>query len=327
MELPKEVIPAMSETKNEFSDFLFANNIACGVTESDGSKVIEMLLDLLKRHFPQLDIEEARAEIEKREKVFPCIVAPGLAVPHARLPGLEAPMIAIACSPYGISYGGKDVNTQVISLNMNVCINVMVLILSPLEDPNLHLQVMSMLAKSFSDPASISKVAELKSPADVTSFFATGKIRMPEYLLAKDVMRTDFTPLHETDTIREAIDIFATTQSYSLPVVDSVGDLRGVASLKDILTYCLPEHLLWMENLSPIYRFQPFVDLLKSASDTRVSDIMQELGEPVSEDVPAIQLAKLFLEQKQSQLIITDRDGKLAGLVSLREFCAKFFWE
>ena len=94
-----------------------------------------------------------------------------------------------------------------------------------------------------------------------------------------------------------------------------------------VLTYTLPEHLLWMENLSPIYRFQPFVDLLKSASDTRVSDIMQELGEPVSEDVPAIQLAKLFLAQETAQLIITDANGRLAGLVSLREFCAKFFWE
>ena len=317
----------MSETKNEFSDYLFANNIACGVTESDGAKVIGMLLDMLKRHFPQLDIDVARAEIEKREKVFPCIVAPGLAVPHARIAGLEKPMIAIACSPTGISYGGKDMTTQVISLEMNVFINVMVLILSPLEDPNLHLQVMSMLAKSFADPASIRQVAGLRTPAEVTTFFATGQIKMPEYLLAKDVMRTDFTPLHETDTIREAIDIFATTQSASLPVIDSVGDLRGVLSLKDVLTYTLPEHLLWMENLSPIYRFQPFVDLLKSASDTRVSDIMQELGEPVSEDVPAIQLAKLFLEQETAQLIITDANGRLAGLVSLREFCAKFFWE
>ena len=317
----------MSETKNEFTDFLFANNIVCGVTETDGGKVMGMLLDLLKRHFPQLNIEEARAEIEKREKVFPCIVAPGLAVPHARLSGLEKPLIAIACSPTALSYGGKDVSTQVISLEMNMLINVMVLILSPLEDPNLHLQVMSMLAKSFSDPASIRQVAGMKSPSDVMAFFNGGGNRMPEYLLAKDVMRTDFKPLHETDTIREAIDLFATTQSSSLPVIDSEGDLRGVASLKDILTYTLPEHLLWMENLSPIYRFQPFVDLLKTASDTRVSDIMQELGEPVSEDVPAIQLAKLFLEQNVSQLIITDRNGRLAGLVSLREFCAKFFWE
>ena len=323
----QEVIPTMSETKNEFSDYLSADVIACGVTESDGAKVMDMLLGMLKKHYPQLNVEEARAEIEKREKVFPCIVAPGLAVPHARLPKLESPMVAIACCPKGISYGGQDLTTQVISLNMNVFINVMVLILSPVEDPNLHLQVMSMLAKSFADPANIRQVAGLRAPADVISFFATGKIKMPEYLLAKDVMRTDFTPLHETDTLREAIDIFATTQSASLPVIDSVGDLRGVLSLKDVLSYTLPEHLLWMENLSPIYRFQPFVDLLKSAGDTRVSDIMQELGEPVSEDVPAIQLAKLFLEQETAQLIITDANGRLAGLVSLREFCAKFFWE
>ena len=316
------------ETKCDFSDFLFANNIVCGVTEIDGGKVIDTLLGLLKRHYPSLNEDEARSEIIKREKVFPCVIAPGLGVPHARLAGLETPVIAIACSPTGITYGnGNDTKTQVISLNMSATINVMVLILTPLADPNLHLQVMSMLAKSFSDPADIRLVAGLKTPAEVSSFFATGKVKMPEYLLAKDVMRTDFKPLHETDTIREAIDIFATTQSSSLPVIDSVGDLRGVASLKDILSYTLPEHLLWMENLSPIYRFQPFVDLLKSASDTRVSDIMQELGEPVSEDVPAIQLAKLFLAQETAQLIITDKDGRLAGLVSLREFCAKFFWE
>ena len=41
----------------------------------------------------------------------------------------------------------------------------------------------------------------------------------------------------------------------------------------------------------------------------------------------AIQLAKLFLAQETAQLIITDANGRLAGLVSLREFCAKFFWE
>ena len=80
----------MSETKNEFSDYLFANNIACGVTEPDGAKVIGMLLDMLKRHFPQLDIEEARAEIEKREKVFPCIVAPASPCRTPASPGLRS---------------------------------------------------------------------------------------------------------------------------------------------------------------------------------------------------------------------------------------------
>ena len=80
----------MSETKTEFSDYLSENNIACGVTESDGEKVMDMQLDMLKKQYPCLNVEEARAEIEKREKVFPCIVAPGLAVPHARLPKLES---------------------------------------------------------------------------------------------------------------------------------------------------------------------------------------------------------------------------------------------
>ena len=47
----------------------------------------------------------------------------------------------------------------------------------------------------------------------------------------------------------------------------------------------------------------------------------------VSEDVPAVQLAKLFLTDGIRCLAVTDSQGKLAGIVKLKEFCAKFFWE
>ena len=85
------------------------------------------------------------------------------------------------------------------------------------------------------------------------------------------------------------------------------------------------EHLLWMEDLTPIYRFQPFADMLKSADDTRVADIMREEFVTVDREVPAVQLAKLFLVHQIRKLIITGPGGKLAGVVELKEFCAKLF--
>ena len=109
-------------------------------------------------------------------------------------------------------------------------------------------------------------------------------------------------------------------------VLDHEGDLRGVLALTDLLKYSLPEHLLWMDDLSPINRFQPFMDMLRSAPDTRVADVMREDFLTVEKNVPAIQLAKLFTMHQLRQLVITDR-GRFAGVVELKAFCAQLFWE
>ena len=157
--------------------------------------------------------------------------------------------------------------------------------------------------------------------------FSGSEHTMPTYLKAADVMRGNVVTVYENDTLQTAIRTFATSGIDELVVIDRTGDLRGVVSLTDLLKFSLPEHLLWMEDLTPIYRFQPFADMLKSSDDTRVADIMREEFVTVDREVPAVQLAKLFLVHQVHKLIITGPGGKLAGVVELKEFCAKLFWE
>ena len=104
-------------------------------------------------------------------------------------------------------------------------------------------------------------------------------------------------------------------------------DLRGVLTLTDLLKYSLPEHLLWLEDLSPMYRLQPFSDMLKTADETKVADVMREEFTSAPVDAPAVELAKTFLIGNLFQLIIVDADGKPAGMVTLKNFSAKLFWE
>ena len=117
------------------------------------------------------------------------------------------------------------------------------------------------------------------------------------------------------------------TKSEELPVVDNTGDLRGILSLADLLKYSLPEHLLWLEDLSPIYELQPFSDMLKTADETKVADVMREEFTVASVDDPAVKLAKVFLVSNLPQLIIADAAGKPAGVVTLKNFSAKLFWD
>ena len=56
-------------------------------------------------------------------------------------------------------------------------------------------------------------------------------------------------------------------------------------------------------------------------------DIMREEFIQAEVNDPAVKLAKIFLINKISQMIITDGDGKPVGMVTLKNFSAKLFWD
>ena len=304
----------MKKQPNIFCNFLQMNNILCGLKEADGKIVLGKLISTLQQHSPGLDIDFVRKEVESREALFPTMVAPGFAIPHARIPGLAEPLTAIACIPAGCEFGGK---TKA---------KVMILLLTPVDNPNLHVQLLSGLAVEFSDPAVTEKIAGMNSPEEVYNHFFSN-VTIPDYLKAADLMEPFPEMLQETDSILDAIKKFAVSRTEELPVVDNTGDLRGILSLSDLLKYSLPEHLLWLEDLSPIYKLQPFSDMLKTADETKVADIMREEFIRAGVDSPAVELAKVFLMSQLSQLIIVDGAGRPAGMVTLKNFSAKLFWD
>ena len=62
----------------------------------------------MNRHYPKLDIEHAGEEVRARESMFSTVIAPGLAVPHARIAGLPFPLVAVASTPAGVSASAGD---------------------------------------------------------------------------------------------------------------------------------------------------------------------------------------------------------------------------
>ena len=297
-----------------FYTYLLADNILCNTCDSDGDRIIRSLIDLASKQSVSLDIPEAIEEIEKREALFSTVIAPGLAVPHARISTIDKPLVAMACCPNGINFHNQQVK-------------VLVLLLTPLSEPNLHLQLMAALAKDFSAEDAIDKVAKISNPDEVIEYFRSKDVVMVDYLTAKEVMRPDVKTFLDTDTLLHAINTFSTSPAEEFPVVDKNGNLKGIVSLTDLLRHCLPDHMLWMEDLSGIYKMQPFAEMLKNACTTSIAKVMNQDFITVSEDVPAVQLAKLFLTDGIRCLIVINKAGKLSGIVKLKEFCAKFFWE
>ncbi len=304
----------MPEKLKNFYTYLSTENILCTTCGLNGQQLISSLINLVAKQSDSIDIANAVEEVEKREALFSTVIAPGLAVPHARISSIDKPLIAMACCPHGIDFYGQQVN-------------IVVLLLTPLSEPNLHLQLMAALAKDFSEENAIKQVSKSANAEEVIEYFRSKEVVMVDYLTAKEVMRANVTTLLDSDSLLNAINTFSSTHAEEFPVIDKSGNLKGIVSLTDLLRHCLPEHMLWMEDLSGIYKMQPFAEMLKNACTTSIAKVMNQDFITVSEDVPAVQLAKLFLTDNIRCLIVINKEGKLSGIVKLKEFCAKFFWE
>jgi predicted transcriptional regulator len=67
--------------------------------------------------------------------------------------------------------------------------------------------------------------------------------------------------------------------------------------------------------------------MLKTADETKVADIMREEFVKAEITDPAVKLAKIFLMNKLQQLVIVDSANRPAGVVTLKNFSAKLFWD
>lgn len=317
MKQPPPIRIASAATSLRLSAILSEPAINCHLAAENRDELIDELLGLLLPGHPELDAGRIKAAILDREAIFPTVIAPGLAVPHARLAELAEPLIAVGISKSGIDFSG--------SIAAAVKVNVVVLLLTPENNPGLHLQLLAALAQAFKPAEALPRLLELTEPAEVIVALANGHDNIPDFLKAGDLMDTRMTKLLESDTLRQAIHVFAVSGESDIPVLDDDGDLCGIVSTFDLLKLSFPAHLLWMENLAPINRFQPFADMLKTAGETRLADVMRDDYVAVERDLPAIQLAKLFIVNQINDIFVVD-SKTLVGVVRLSDFCAKLFW-
>ncbi|HPN84620.1 MAG TPA: PTS sugar transporter subunit IIA [Victivallales bacterium] len=307
----------MESKKLQFHDFVAVGNVLCGLKSRESFGAISELSSVLCSNNAGLDSSEIASLVIEREKLFPTVIAPGLAVPRARIEEINSPLVAIGTSREGIDF--KDGGAPV---------KIVIFVLTPKSDPSIHLQLLSALARDFSDTALFEKMSQSRSPSELLEAFGSHSLeKIPDYLTARDIMRKNgLLTLSESNTLSDAIRIFATQGIFDIPIVDEDKDIRGMISMEDVMRLSLPEHLLWMDDLSPILRFQPFAELLKNEKETKITDIMREDFVSVDVSVPAVQVAKIFIVKKVRLIIVTE-SGKLAGTVRLQEFIRKFFWE
>jgi len=301
--------------EHRFSEFLKRENITCPLAAASWEAAIVELAGVLHKNEKSFDKAAIIEACIQREKASSTVIAPRLALPHARVEDLDRILVAVGTSPKGVQFTTEE----------RGLVNVVILILTPKANPGLYLQALAALTRELGGPSAPAKIGVCKSADDVYDFFAEKAVALPPFLKARNLMDPRPVTLLESDDLKTTIDRFCSRQVMDIPVVDEEGDLRGTVSLEDLLRLSLPEHLLWMQDLSPILHFEPFAELLRRDKEGKVADFMREDHVTVSGEVPAIQLAKVFLNRKVRQILVVD-GRKLLGTVDVHAFMAKIFW-
>ncbi len=107
----------------------------------DKTAALESLLRRLHGAAGGFELEAARAALWKREEAFPSAMGRGIAFPHARLPGLARPLVAVGRSARGLDWDAPDGEP----------VRLLFLILTPLEEPSVQLRILARLAALASD--------------------------------------------------------------------------------------------------------------------------------------------------------------------------------
>lgn len=298
----------------QFSSLFGPAEVICQTELTDRDAILQELLRTLARKQKIENVQEVYKTIQDRENEMPMIVGPGIAMPHARLQSINKIIVGVATSRKGIVYA-KGVSKVV---------KLIILIISPKASPAKYLLAVSSVAKICQDPATADAVAEMPTPEKVWEFFNRGGVTLPGYVRACDIMKPVGIKLHEYDTLEKAITLFVRYGLHDLPVVDKDDNLVGVVTTYELLRVCLPDYILWMEDLTPILNFESFAEILRNESKTWLAEIMTSEYATVDADAPAIQVAKEITRRKVNQAYVV-RGGKLIGVVSLVTFLGRIF--
>ncbi len=89
-----------------------------------------------------IDAAKIQAAVIEREESVPTGLENGVAIPHARIEGLAAPVVGMGISPSGVDFDAPDGRPS----------HLVFMILTPLEDDGAQLELLADVAKTFRNP-------------------------------------------------------------------------------------------------------------------------------------------------------------------------------
>ena len=155
IKIPSQM-PSEQMQKNTMSSLINESDIIIWDKPVDTAEVLEKLVKAACNNGLACDFTTGLVSVREREAQGSTFYSEGVAFPHARVAGLDKPLVALGLTRMGIS----DVATE-------KPIKYIFLSLSPLEKPEVQLQILAVAARTFQNRYFLKSVELAEDPHQV----------------------------------------------------------------------------------------------------------------------------------------------------------------
>ncbi|MBN2552355.1 MAG: PTS sugar transporter subunit IIA [Spirochaetales bacterium] len=180
-------------------------------------QAIRELVELTCARLPALDRRQVLRAVEDRESVVSSWVAPGIAIPHARIPRLDDFVVAIGVSRNGIEYESADGRP----------VHLLVLILGDERQPDRHIQLLAQVARTLHSPATLRAVLSAASTAEIFRILGNPEALARKLEPSRTVEINQVILSHALDLAREVQAEAILLHADALPDLDALGSLKS----------------------------------------------------------------------------------------------------
>jgi mannitol/fructose-specific phosphotransferase system IIA component (Ntr-type)/DNA-binding Xre family transcriptional regulator len=168
--------PSQSESREKPSSrglyvwrFLDENLIFDMTDKSEKSGFLQEAVKRLSCHCNGINPDAIVNELMRREKIASTGIGRGVAVPHAYVAGLDRMIVMLARTPQGVEFNSIDGEP----------VYMVLLLAGPRSSKNLHLLLLSRIAKLVRNKSFCQKVLSAPSPGEIISIFQEAETNIP----------------------------------------------------------------------------------------------------------------------------------------------------
>ena len=143
--------------------FITEDGIVKEIQGSTKEQIIKELLDVMKGKGVIPDYDLALKSLLAREKTMTTGIGEGIALPHAKIPGINKIVAVMGIRKDGVDFDSMDKKPT----------NIVVLILSPASDPVPHIQFLASITKLLSNSARKQEIID-SSPLEICRILKNG---------------------------------------------------------------------------------------------------------------------------------------------------------
>jgi CBS domain containing-hemolysin-like protein len=147
------------------ADAITPSRVVLGIQARSLMEAIPAILSRLPASALPLPVEQVRKAVQERERTAATYLGQGIAMPHARLPGLEKPIVIMANAPAGIAIEGSSERVQLLFV-----------LLTPAGAPRVHQRLQATIAAMLENSDYIAeRLREATTPEQVIEILLAGE--------------------------------------------------------------------------------------------------------------------------------------------------------